>query len=272
VTPAPAPAVAREIPLRLIDDPALASRSEMNDEKMDALVSSIRDVGIIQPIALVARGERYEVVAGHRRTVAARRVGLPAIPATVYPSDHPALRVIQAHENGRREDVNPVDEAYWFAELLDTECGHDIDRLAGLVGENVNYVDSRLQLLELDDATRDALRVGSIKIGVARELMKVTDPHYRNYYLAHAVKSGATVAVVCGWVIDWKNTHGASHPAPPAPSEEPIVGSGATYDPMRCAICGKSDPRYLPETIPVHQHCRLAILEPMLRAAANGGE
>jgi len=262
----------RDVPIDLVDDPALASRSEMDDEKMIELVASIRAVGIIQPIALVARGDRFEVVAGHRRAVAARRVGLPMIPATVYPPNHPALRIIQAHENGRREDVNPVDEAFWFAELFETECGQDIDRLAGLVGENVSYVDSRLQLLELDDATRDALRAGAIKIGVARELMKITDLHYRNYFLAHAIKSGATVAVVCAWVLDWRNTHGAAHPAPPAPSEPAIVGSGATYDPMRCAICGKSDPRYLPETISVHQHCRLAILEPMLRAAANGGE
>lgn len=266
----PAPTVAREVPIQLIDDPALASRSEMDDAKMDELVASIRAVGIIQPIALVARGARYEVIAGHRRTVAARRVGLPVIPATVYPADHPALRVIQAHENGRREDVNPVDEAFWFAELLEHECGQDIDRLAGLVGESVAYVDSRLALLTLDDATREALRLNEIKIGVARELMKVTDPHYRQYYLAHAIKSGATVAVVSGWVIEWKNTHGASHPTTPPPAEAPIRESAAAYDPMRCAICQKSDSRFIPEMVPIHQHCRLAILEPMLRAAANG--
>lgn len=239
---------------------------------MEELVSSIRTVGIIQPIALVERGDRFEVIAGHRRAVAARRVGLPVIPATVYPSNHPALRVIQAHENGRREDVNPVDEAFWFAELLESECGHDIDKLASLVAESVSYVDSRLQLLELDDATRDALRANQIRIGVARELLKVTDLHYRNYYLTHAIKSGSTVTVVSGWVLEWKNTHGADHPAAPAPADAPIVASGSTYDPMRCAICRKSDPRFVPESLSVHTHCRLAILEPMLRAAANGGE
>lgn len=268
----PTPTIARDIPIDLIDDPALASRSEMNDEKMEELVSSIRQVGIIQPIALVECGARYEVIAGHRRTVAARRVGLPVIPATVYPSDHPALRVIQAHENGRREDVNPVDEAFWFAELLEQECGHDIDKLAALVGENVSYVDGRLQLLELDEATREALRAGLIKIGVARELMKVTDPHYRRYYLAHALKSGSSVTVVSGWVLDWKNTHGAAHPAQPPAVVESTIASGSTYDPMRCAICQQSDSRFIPESVPIHQHCRLAILEPMLRAAANGGE
>lgn len=272
MTPFSTSAVARDVPLHLIDDPALASRSEMDDAKMDELVSSMRTLGVVQPIVLVERGARFEVVAGHRRTVAARRVGLPMIPAMVYPAAHPYLRVIQAHENGRREDVNPVDEAFWFAELLKCECGDDIDRLAGLVGESVSYVDSRLCLLELDDATREALRVGSIKIGVARELMKVTDPHYRNYYLAHAIKSGATVAVVCGWVIEWKQTHGANHPAAPLSSVEQVASSGAAYDPLRCAICGKNDPRYIPETIPVHTHCRLAILEPLLHQAANAGD
>lgn len=268
----PGPTVQRDVPIGLIDDPALASRAEIDEHGLEQLVASIRLVGVIQPIALVERGARYEVVAGHRRTIAARRAGLLMMPATVYPANHPSLRVIQAHENGRREDVNPVDEAFWFAELLERDCENDIDRLAGLVGESVSYVDGRLQLLALDELTRDALRRSEIKLGVARELMKVSDPHYRRYYLAHAIKSGASVALVAGWVIEWRNTNGAEHPAPPPASEAPVREVGPSYDPMRCAVCQKSDPRFIPESLPVHQHCRLAILEPLLRATANGSE
>lgn len=262
----------RVIPIQLIDDPALASRSEMTEEGIEELTTSIRDIGLINPISLVERGERFEVVAGHRRTIAARRAGLPAVPAIVYPADYPSLRVIQAHENGRREDVNPVDEAVWFSELLEHECGNDIDKLAGMVGEKRSYIDNRLELLLLDEGIRDALRAGKIKTGVARELQKCGDPQYRAYYLEHAIKSGATVAVVIAWVTDWRNMFATAQPPAAAPSApvEPVIVEH--HDPFRCYICRKSDPRFIPEQITVHSHCRLAILDELLQTAANDAQ
>lgn len=254
----------RDVPLQLIDDPALPSRAEMDEGKLEELVSSLRQVGMIEPVILAARGDRYEVVAGHRRTVAARLAGLPVVPARVYPADHPSLRVIQAHENGRREDVNPVDEAIWFAELLERDCGGDVERLAGLVGERLSYVLNRLELLELDEGTRDALRAGKIAIGVARELRKVTDPSYRRYYLEHAVKGGATVSVVCAWVTEWLNLQAATAGHPAQPVAEAVIVPVEPHNPLRCYICEKVDPRFIPEQIPVHTHCRLAILDALL--------
>lgn len=262
----------REIPIQLVDDPTLASRTDMDDVKMEELVASIRENGIIQNVTLVARGERFEVVAGHRRTVAARRAGLPFLPAMVFPADHPGLRVIQAHENGRREDVNPVDEAFWFAELLEQECGGDVEKLAGMVGEKLNYVLNRLDLLQLDDDTRAALRADQIKIGVAKELMKIPALDWRKYYLEHAVKSGSTVSVVSGWVIDWKNTHGREQPQSPEAAAMSVIVPGPAYNPHECYICGKTDPRFIPEQIAVHTHCKHALLDPMLDQARGGSD
>jgi hypothetical protein len=176
--------------------------------------------------------------------------------------------VIQAHENARREDVNPVDEAFWFAELLERDCGQDIDRLCAMVGERRTYVDNRLELLALDDDTRDALRLGKITIGVAKELQKCTEPLYRRYYLEHAIKGGSTIGVVSNWVTEWKNIRDASGPAVPAPPpalETTIVES---YNPLKCYICGKSDSRFIPESVSMHTHCRLAILDELLAHAA----
>lgn len=257
----------REIPLQLIDDPALPSRAEMDEAKMQELVDSIRANGILQPIVLVPRGERFEVVAGHRRTIASRLAGLLVVPAMVYAPDHSALRVIQAHENGRREDVNPVDEAIWFHELLTQECGDDVERLAGLVGEKLSYVLGRLELVELDEDTRNALQAGKIKIGVAKALRQIPDLHFRRYYLDCAIRGGSTVPVVEAWVTDWKNTHGAaplSEQLPPAPT---VHVPGPAYDPHQCYLCQKSDPRFIPEQLAVHTHCKLALLDPMLAQA-----
>jgi ParB family chromosome partitioning protein len=261
--------VFRQVPLHLVDDPVTPSRSDMDDEKMEALVESIRAIGVTQNVTLIDHGERFEVNAGHRRTIAARRAGLVFLPAMVYPPDHPALRVIQAHENGRREDVNPVDEAFWFRELLERDCGGDVERLCGLVGEKLHYVDGRLALLDLDERTREALRLGQIKIGVARELQRCTDESYRRYYLEHAVKSGATTSVVSGWITEWKNIQDASGPARPAPTQPAAEGARPDlYDPLRCYICGRSD-RRIPEQVAIHTSCREAILDELLTGAGT---
>lgn len=268
MSPFEPPRPVREIPIQLIDEPVLPSRSDMDDVEMDLLVDSIRAVGILQNLVLEERGDRFRVAAGHRRLIAARRAGLPSVPAKVYPPGHPSLVVIQCHENGRREDVNPVDEAFWFAELLESQCGQDVERLAGLVGEKLSYVLGRLELLELDEETRDALRAGKIKIGVALALRKCSAPDYRHYLLTLALRDGATVGSVESWVQSWRrDILEPSQLTPPAPVRPVSAVPGQAYDPLRCYICGKSDHR-IPEQVAIHTSCREAILDALLAGAA----
>jgi len=85
-----------ELALALVDEPALPSRSTMDDEKMRELVGSIRANGLLQPMIVARVGERYEVVAGHRRRIACARAGLFVAPCIVYPSKDAALRVRHA--------------------------------------------------------------------------------------------------------------------------------------------------------------------------------
>lgn len=262
---AQAPREFKELPLSLIDEPALPSRSAMSDERMDALVSSIRAIGLQQPMIVARVGERFEVIAGHRRRIACGRAGLVTAPCIVYPSKDVDLTVVQAHENSRREDLNPCEEALWFAELLEGPCGGDIEKLCAMVGEKLSYVDGRLALLRGDPEIFQALERGQIRIGVAHELNKCPDEKYRRYYLKLAIQSGATVALVVGWITEWKNLFGA--PQPDAPAVEPSVAAMPTEqkNPFTCEVCGKSDHVHLILHVPVHQHCKLAILDPLLK-------
>jgi ParB family chromosome partitioning protein len=261
----------RELPIASIDEPVLPSRSAMDDTKMDELVASIRANGLIQPITVARVGERYEVICGHRRRVASARAGLVTMPCIVYPSKDARLLALQAHENSRREDLNPADEALWFSDLLEQQCGGDIEQLCGLVNEKLSYVDNRLALFRGDPVVFAALQAGDIKIGVAHELNRLPDAQYRNYYLQQAIKNGATVAVVTGWVTDWKNMFTGLPASAPAPAAAAPIVPGPSYDPHRCYICGQSDHRFIPESIAVHTHCKLALLDPML-AASRGQE
>jgi ParB/RepB/Spo0J family partition protein len=256
----------KELPLSLIDAPALPSRSAMDDALMDELAVSIRANGLIQPMSVARNGERFEIIAGHRRLRACELAGLVAAPCLIYPSREDALDAIQFAENRHREDLSAADEAIWFSELLDKKCHGDIEKLAGLVGERVGYIDNRLALFRGYPSVFEALQAGTIKIGVAHELNKCDTEQWAKYYLNLAVTGGATVGVVVGWLTEHKRIFSAppspGQPAAPSPAGMPVEA----HDPFTCVMCRKADNVHLIQTLYVHQHCKLAILDPMLAA------
>jgi len=255
-----------QAPTNLIDEPALASRTEMDDAALDELARSIRQIGLQQPIGLARVGPRFEVIYGHRRFLACRMAGIVAIPAMVYPSKSDGLMAAQYAENRYREDLNPADEALLFAELLEQKCGGDTDRLCELIGEKREYVEGRLVLLR-DPLILEAVRTKQLKsVGVARELLKITDEGWRKYYLEACVRGGATVAVASSFVQQWK-THYADQPQPPnqeAQNFVPVSVAASTF--FTCVCCGGTEDPHMMETIAVHRHCRLAILNKLLAA------
>jgi ParB/RepB/Spo0J family partition protein len=254
----------REIPLGLIDEPILPSRTMMDEQQLDELAADIGRKGLLQPMIVAAVNGRYEVIAGHRRRLACGRAGLVAAPCIVYPSKETALEGVKYSENRFRENLNAADEAILFDELLERDCGGDVDRLCEQLGEKRGYVEGRLLLLSGDRDVFNRLRTGDITIGVAQQLNRCTDPSYRRYLLHQAIVGGATVAVVSGWIADWQRQRVASGDAP-APAPSTVVPSAIPETNFfTCAVCGGTDNVHLMRPINVHTHCQLAILDKLL--------
>jgi len=262
-----APALARElvvVPMTSIDPPALDARLDRDPAELEALGRDMITRGQIEPIKLARVGERLEMIDGFSRYKAAQLVGMTELEAFVYPSKLAAVESIKYRANAFRLEMSVADEAAYFYARFNDDCGRDIEKVAAAVNRNVSYVDNRLQLLLGDDLVFEALRDKKIKIGVAQELNKISDPTWVRYYLEHAIASGATVAVVTGWVQEWRNMF--SGPQRPALPDQPSSGGAppAAYDPHRCYVCQKSDPRRMTVEVRVHQSCLEAILDPML--------
>lgn len=252
------------IPLDAIDAPDLDARLTRDPEKLEELARDILRRGLIEPIKVFRNAERFEVVDGYRRYLASKSAGLSTIECFVYATKAVALEGIKYAANIFREDMSPADEAVMFHQLLGQECGGDIERLAALVGKKITYVDARLQLALGDEDVFEAVKARQIGLGVAAELNKIDKSDWRRYYLEHAVKTGATTAVVIGWVQDYRKLFAAA--ADVAMPEQPAAAGGFTgtpHDPMRCAVCLKSDHR-IPVTVYVHPSCLEAILTPLL--------
>ena len=123
-------------------------RSAISEGPLEDLTASVKAKGILQPILVRPMNGKYEIVAGHRRYLAAQAAGLETIPATVREFDDQEALEIQVIENSQREDPNPMDEARGFQRLV--EMGnHTPDTLAEKLGRNVAYVYSRVKLLDI---------------------------------------------------------------------------------------------------------------------------
>ena len=155
------------IDVNLIDAPANAMRSQKDARDFDTLLASIRDIGLIQPITIAKKGDRYEVVAGDRRFNACRKLGYTKISALV--KDIPDLDKLKItfDENYERNDVNIVDEALYL-DAVKTKLGLTSTQLAQKINRALSYVSERLAILDYDPLILTSLLDGEISFSVAR--------------------------------------------------------------------------------------------------------
>ncbi len=169
--------LARSIPISALSPGVSQPRRHFDEEALDSLAQSIRERGMLQPI-IARRIEnspgQYEIVAGERRWRAAQRAGLAEAPVILRDmTDRDALEIALI-ENVQREDLNPVEEASGYQNLVDT-FGYTQEELAKAVGKSRPHVANMLRLLSLPDATRERLFSGEITAGHARALLMAPD-------------------------------------------------------------------------------------------------
>jgi ParB family chromosome partitioning protein len=255
----------------LIDDPHKPIRSFTDEKSMADLKASIAEVGIIEPLVVFEKpiapgstGFRYEVIAGHRRLMAAQQIAMREVPCVVYKTEPEALQAIQLHENIHREDLNPADEARWFLQLLPL-CGDDTDSLAAKVHASRAYVEGRLNLLRGDPIVLEALGASKISYAVADELNKFQQDWYRRDCLNHAIEGGASARLVRMWRS--KETAPAAAPAESAPDSSQVSATTPALPAtvFECLYCGLQEHVYDMELVYIHRPCK-TILERFLRS------
>jgi ParB family chromosome partitioning protein len=161
-----------EVPIDLIDPSFLQPRSVFDTAKLDELARSIRANGVVQPVLLRRKGNRFELIAGERRWRAAKQAGLTKIPALVRSVSDEKVLEIALIENIQREDLNPIEEARAYKKLMET-LGLTQETVAERVGRDRSYITNYLRLLRLPEDIQELLQVGRISTGHARTLLGV---------------------------------------------------------------------------------------------------
>lgn len=194
-----------EVDLALIDEPKGTVRMEIEPASISDLAQSISEIGLLQPILLRKDGERYEVVAGHRRFLAHKELGLKTIKAVVRVLTDQEAAVLRATENLSRVDLTPIEEAAIFKDLVESH-GLSLEQIGKRVGKSPGLVKRRMDMLRMPPQLQKAVHLKQISIAVAESLWPISDTAQLDYYLSFALDGGCTTAVARQWCKDWKDS------------------------------------------------------------------
>ena len=150
-------------------------RTTFDEAALEELASSIRSKGVLQPLLVRPKGKKYEIIAGERRYRAAQLAGLEEVPIIIREFSDQETLEIALIENLQREDLNPLEEARGYKNLL--EFGITQDEAAQAVGKARSTVTNALRLLNLSPNAQQALEEASISAGHARALLGIPEQH-----------------------------------------------------------------------------------------------
>lgn len=174
----PAEAADNILPIDRIRPNPNQPRRDFDDRELDELAASIRERGVIQPLIVrphPIEPDTWEIVAGERRWRAAQRAGIHSLPAVVRTLDDSEVLELAIIENIQRSDLNPIEEALGFRQLMD-RFGHTQERLGEALGKSRSHIANLLRLLTLPEPVLDLVREGRLSAGHARALVTASTP------------------------------------------------------------------------------------------------
>ena len=185
-----------EVKLDLIDVNPYQPRTKFDEEELDELTESIKQLGIIQPITLrKLDNDRYQIISGERRVRASKSAGKTTIPAYVRTANDQEMLLMGLVENIQRSDLDPIDIAISYQRLID-ECNLTQENLGDRVGKKRSTVTNFLRLLNLPDEIQLGLRNRLITTGHAKALLSIDDENDQKYLFERIVSEGLSVREV----------------------------------------------------------------------------
>ncbi len=193
---APAEGGVLQVPVARIRPNRYQPRETFDEEAIADLAASIAQKGVLQPLIVTPlEPGRYELVSGERRLRAAQRVGLATVPAIVRKVEDRELLEIALIENLQREDLDPIEEASGYRQLID-DFGLSQGDLATEVGKSRPAVANALRLLDLPDSVQSMVRGGTLTAGHARALLGLADATRIPALAERVAREGMTVRQV----------------------------------------------------------------------------
>jgi ParB family chromosome partitioning protein len=184
-----------EVLLSLIDPNPKQPRTVFNEDQLAELTASIKEVGVLQPPVVRKKGDRYELIMGERRTRAAKLAGLTTIPVIIRQTPDNELLREALLENIHRSELNALEEAAAYNQLLN-DFGYTHDQLAAKLGRSRPLISNTLRLLNLPPSVQRRVAAGTLSAGHARALLAITDPQEIERIAQRIINEGLSVRAV----------------------------------------------------------------------------
>ena len=181
------------------------ARKNFKEEAIEELANSIKNYGLLQPISVENKGKFYRIIAGERRWRAAKKAGLTEIPCLVRDEDEQRNKEISLIENIQRENLNPIEKALGYKELIDN-YNLKQQELADKLGISRPYVTNTLRILNLDDRVIKLALDGKLTEGHCKSLVSITDPEKQYKAALRIIENNGTVSDAENMVKNSKNS------------------------------------------------------------------
>ncbi|GAI66532.1 unnamed protein product [marine sediment metagenome] len=227
----------RDIPIEKIVVGEHEQRLEEDDAEIDGIAASIRRIGIVQPLILEEKDSAFHLVTGHRRLLAAIRVGLSTVPCIVSDSTKVKSAEITFAENFFRKDLSPVEQAGAIADEF--KAGRmSIEQLAVAFHKSEHWVHSQIAICDWPHDVLEAVHEKVLSVSAASNLALVTDDTYRAFLVRNAVEQGASARTTSAWLQAFRSQTPPeqaieAEPVPGAPVQAPAVPQ------VPCFLCGE---------------------------------
>ncbi|NCP02742.1 MAG: ParB/RepB/Spo0J family partition protein [Deltaproteobacteria bacterium] len=221
-------------------------RKNFNEASLAELTASIKEKGVIQPLVVRRVGEHYQIIAGERRWRAAQRAGLDKLPVVIQDVSEDSALEIALIENIQREDLNPLEEAEAYQNLIKV---FDLsqEEVAKRVGKERPTITNALRLLKLPASIREKLLVGQLSMGHARAILSLDDDEDMVEAARQVMARKLSVRDTEKLVKKIKNFTGAASikktVPPPDPNLDALISSLTQYLGAQTRIAPRSDGR-----------------------------
>lgn len=167
-------------------------RKSFDDESIDELAESIKRYGLIQPIVVTKKDDYFQIIAGERRWRASKKAGLFEVPCIVREEDERKNKEIALIENIQRQDLNPIEKAKGFKQLMD-DYGMTQMELSEAIGISRSAIANTVRILNLDARVIDLAMNGELTEGHCRSLMSIVDPEKQYEMALQIIQTGDSV-------------------------------------------------------------------------------
>ena len=181
-----------EIEIDLIDLNPYQPRTNFNQKDIDELASSIKELGLIQPITIKTKDNRYELISGERRLRAFKILKLKSIPAYVRKADDQASLEMALVENIQRKDLDPIEIAISYNRLID-ELSISHEEMSKRVGKDRSTISNYIRLLKLDPIIQSGIRDNFISMGHGRSLINIKSKDTQLIIYEKILRNGLSV-------------------------------------------------------------------------------